>query len=147
MKLDEILKLAGPHKRSRRFGRGEGSGRGKTSGRGTKGAGARAGAGAFVGYEGGQNPVLARIPKRGFNNYHFRVEYQVVNVADLDKFDNGATVDLESLVKSSLVRAGSVPVKILGTGNLTKKLTVRANAFSKTAESKITSAGGTIERL
>ena len=147
MKLDEILTQAGAHKRKIRRGRGEGSGRGKTSGRGTKGYGARRGANALVGFEGGQNPILARIPKRGFNNKNFRVEYQVVNVGDLQAFDDGQRVDGAALAARRLVRPSGVPVKVLGDGELTKKLTVVAQACSATAQAKITQAGGTFERV
>ena len=147
MKLDDILSSAGPHKRRRRLGRGEGSGRDKTSGRGTKGKGARAGAKALYGFEGEQNPLLARSPKRGFNNANFRVEYQVVNVADLGVFDDGQRVDLEALAGKKLIRPGGGPVKVLGTGEVGKKLTVVANAFSKSAQAKIASAGGSVERI
>ena len=146
MKLDEILSAAGAHKRKTRVGRGEGSGHGKTCGRGTKGAGARAGHRRRWGKEGGQNPILARIPKRGFNNVNFETVYQVVNVGDLGRFDDGARVDVQVLVQCRLVRAGGDPVKVLGGGELGKKLTVVAQAFSASAEKKIIAAGGQVER-
>jgi large subunit ribosomal protein L15 len=147
MKLDEILSAAGPHKRSRRLGRGEGSGRGKTSGRGTKGKGARAGVKRLFGFEGGQNPILKRIPKRGFNNANFRVAFQVVNVSDLERFNDGDRVDVTVLADRKLVRPAGGPVKVLGGGSLGKKLTVVADAFSKGAQEKIAAAGGSVERL
>lgn len=147
MKLEEILTLAGHKKKRKRVGRGEGTGHGKTAGRGQKGAGARAGVKANFGYEGGQNPILFRIPKRGFNNANFTLEYQVVNVGSLEKFDDGQRVDIEAMVKSKLARAGSGPIKILGDGALSKKLTVVAHAFSGSAQTKITAAGGTVERI
>ena len=147
MKLDEILSAAGKYKGRKRVGRGEGSGHGKTSGRGTKGAGARAGAKAMLGYEGGQNPILARIPKRGFNNANFRTTYQVVNVCDLEAFDADARVDVSAMEGRGLVRPGGGPVKVLGKGELSKKLTVIANAFSASGEQKIAAAGGNVERL
>ena len=147
MKLNDILTAAGHKKPRRRVGRGPGSGMGKTSGRGHKGVGQRAGGKIRAGYEGGQNPALMRIPKRGFNNANFRVEYQVVNVADLADFTDGQRVDPEVLAAKNLIRSGGGPVKILGDGKLTGKLTVAANAFSATAEKKILQAGGSVERL
>ncbi len=143
MKLEEILSAAGKNKKRKRVGRGDGSGKGKTSGRGHKGYKSRAGAKQRLGYEGGQNPMLARIPQRGFNNKNFRTEYQVVNIASLDDaFDAGAEVDIDALVAARLVRDAEKPVKILGDGELTKKLTVKAAKFSKSAIAKITDAGG-----
>ena len=147
MRLNEILSTAGAHKRSRRIGRGEGSGRGKTSGRGSKGAGARAGYSHRYGYEGGQNPTIARVPKRGFNNANFRVEYQVINVGQLEDFSDGSTVGLAALAAANLARAGGLPLKVLGSGDMKRKLTVVANAFSASAEKKITDAGGTVQRV
>ena len=144
MKLDEILHAAGRHKRPTRLGRGKGSGQGKTSGRGHKGLGARAGSGQRPGYEGGQNPILARIPKRGFTNAPFRKVYQIINVADLERFDAGSTVDAGALLKVGLIKHPAVPVKVLGDGALTKKLTVEAARFSASAREKITQAGGTV---
>ena len=137
MNLNEILSTAGAHRRRLRVGRGNGSGVGKTCGRGQKGAGSRAGARRRWGDEGGQNPILKRIPKRGFNNFNFRVEYQVVNLCDLEMFDDGAFVTVEMLAEQKLIRAGKGPVKVLGDGKLTKKLTVAAAAFSATAIEKI----------
>ncbi|HNX25911.1 MAG TPA: 50S ribosomal protein L15 [Phycisphaerae bacterium] len=146
MKLDDILSAAGKYKKRKRIGRGVGSGKGKTSGRGHKGYGARAGSSRRLGYEGGQNPTIARMPQRGFNNANFRMVYQVVNVAALDAaFDNGATVDAASLKKVSLIGDAGKPVKILGNGDLSKKLTVVAAKFSASAKEKITNAGGSAE--
>lgn len=147
MKLDEILSQAGAHKRRRRLGRGTGSGHGKTAGRGTKGSGARAGWKRRFGNEGGQNPVLARIPKRGFTNAGFRSEFQTVNVSDLDRFDAGSRVDGNVLEQAGLIRNAGEPIKILGGGELTKALTVVANKFTASAAQKIASAGGTAESL
>ena len=147
MRLDEILSTAGKHKRRLRVGRGTGSGQGKTAGRGTKGMGARAGARIRFNYEGGQNPVLARIPKRGFNNFNFRVEYQVVNVGDLERFDAGTKIDAAALSKAKLISDPCKPVKILADGDLTKKLTVVAQKFSAAAALKITNAGGETQQL
>jgi large subunit ribosomal protein L15 len=148
MRLDDILKAAGKYKNRKRVGRGEGSGRGKTSGRGTKGAGARAGFKHRYGYEGGQNPLLARIPKRGFTNAIFRKEFQIVNLADLDKrFDAGARVDGAALKSAGLIRDADKPVKVLARGEVSKALTVAVNTFSAAAAEKIAKAGGTVERL
>lgn len=148
MKLNDILTAAGRNKRKRRRGRGNGSGAGTTAGRGHKGAGQRAGTHGGAGAEGGQNPALARIPKRGFNNKNFRTVYQVVNVADLDLFNDGDRVDREALAKAGLVRRGGGPIKILGDGRVVKKeLTVVADAFSASAEKKIVEAEGTIKRV
>lgn len=145
MNLQDILSAAGRHKRRKRCGRGRASGRGKTSGRGHKGAGQRAGRRSRFGYEGGQNPALARIPQRGFNNADAHVTYQVVNVAALAAFDEGARVDLAAMAARRLVRPGGGPVKILGDGKLARKLTVVADAFSTSAVEKIRSAGGNVE--
>jgi large subunit ribosomal protein L15 len=142
MNLDEILYGAGKYRARKRVGRGTGSGRGKTSGRGTKGMGARAGAGRRLGYEGGQNPILARIPKRGFSNAKFRKEFQVVNVSALDRFEDGTRVDAQALLQAGLIDNASAAVKILGNGELKKKLTVVAAKFSASAQQKITQAGG-----
>ena len=146
MKLDEILSSAGKHKTRKRIGRGVGSGCGKTSGRGHKGMGARSGRGKRLGYEGGQNPTLRRIPKRGFSNVQFRTDYQIVNVAALERFKNGSKVNPQALLTERLIEDAARPVKVLGNGQLTKKLTVTAAAFSASAEEKITKAGGVVER-
>lgn len=146
MKLDEVLSTAGKNKRRKRVGRGVGSGRGKTSGRGHKGYGARSGSGSLLGFEGGQNPMLARIPKRGFSNARFRKDYQTVNVALLEGFENGARVDGRALEAARLIQDAAKPVKILGNGELKKKLTVVASKFSASAAEKITKAGGSVEQ-
>lgn len=146
MRLDEILHKAGRHRTARRLGRGPGSGRGKTCGRGHKGMGARAGSGRRLGYEGGQNPVLARIPKRGFTNAPFRKDFQIVNVADLGDFKAGSEVDAAAMVEAGLVRHANRPIKVLGGGELTKRLTVKADQFSASARQKITQAGGTAQQ-
>jgi len=145
MNLSEILHAGGRNRRRRRVGRGPGSGRGKTSGRGHKGYGARAGARRRLNYEGGQNPVLSRIPKRGFSNVEFRKEYQVVNVAALQRFADGDRVDAAALAGARLVADAAEPVKILGHGELTRKLTVVAARFSASAARKIAEAGGSAE--
>ena len=147
MKLDEVLSTAGKNKRRKRVGRGVGSGRGKTSGRGHKGYGARSGSGSLLGFEGGQNPMLSRIPKRGFSNGRFRRDYQTVNVALLERFENGARVDGRALEAARLIQDAAKPVKILGNGELKKKLTVVASKFSASAAEKITKAGGSVEQV
>jgi len=146
MNLDEILSKAGKHKARTRLGRGIGSGHGKTCGRGSKGMGARAGSGIRLGYEGGQNPVLARIPKRGFTNARFRKVFQIVNVESLERFDAGSRVDTAAMVAAGLIDAAARPVKVLGRGELTKKLTVVATAFTASAREKIAQAGGSAEQ-
>ena len=147
MKLDDILSEAGKKKARRRVGRGHGSGHGKTSGRGHKGAGQRAGTTGRLGFEGGTNPALARIPQRGFNNANFRTEFDVVNICVLDRFEDGATVNAEVLAAANLITDADSLIKILGNGELSKKLTVVANKFSASAVEKITKAGGTTETV
>jgi large subunit ribosomal protein L15 len=146
MKLDDILSAAGKHKARKRVGRGTGSGHGKTCGRGSKGFGARAGWKAQWGYEGGQNPQISRLPKRGFNNFNFRQEYQIVNVSDLQEpFEDGARVDAAALAAAGLIDDAAKAVKILGNGQLSKKLSVAATKFTASAAAKIQQAGGTTE--
>lgn len=129
------------------MGRGHGSGRGTTAGRGTKGQSARSGGKVHPRFEGGQLPLVQRLPyKRGFTNI-FRTEYQVVNVAALDRFPEGAEVGPEDLLKAGLVKSARLPVKVLGGGELSKPLMVRANRFSASAASKIKAAGGSVEVL
>lgn len=145
MKLHELSPAAGSTKERKRIGRGAGSGQGKTAGKGHKGQKARAGRGMRAGFEGGQMPLQRRLPKRGFNNI-FRKEIVAVNVADLEaRFENGAVVDVESLKQVGLVKNSFDGVKILGNGELTKKLTVKADAFSESAKQKIEAAGGNAE--
>lgn len=146
MNLDEILSKAGKYKRSRRVGRGTGSGKGKTCGRGHKGYGSRSGAKQRLGYEGGQNPILARFPKRGFSNARFRRTFQLVNVSSLQRFEPGRRVDRQALAEARLIADADRPVKILGDGELTRKLTVVADAFSASAREKIQQAGGTVQQ-
>lgn len=146
MKIHELPGDPGRRQKRKRLGRGEGSGHGKTSGKGHKGKQARSGSGPGAHFEGGQMPLIRRIPKFGFHN-PFRTEYEVVNVAALEKhFEAGATVDTEALKKLRLVRTNK-PVKVLGHGDLGKSLTVKVNAVSTSAREKITSAGGTVELL
>jgi len=146
MKLDEIMQQAGRHAARKRIGRGIGSGKGKTSGRGHKGRNSRAGKGQRLGYEGGQTPIIARSPQRGFSNFQFRKPVQIVNVAELERFDDGARVDADSLCQAGLIDDVRVPVKVLGNGELTKKLTVVAAKFSARAAEKIQAAGGSHEQ-
>ena len=146
MRLGDILSSAGKSKRRKRIGRGTGSGRGKTSGRGHKGMGARSGGARRLGFEGGQTPALARIPKRGFNNFLFRKEYQIVNLTGLERFDDGATVDGTALKAARLIEDAAKPVKILAGGDLTKKLTVVATKFSAKAAEKIAQVGGSVQQ-
>jgi large subunit ribosomal protein L15 len=148
MMIHEITAQAGAHKKRMRVGRGESSGHGKTCGRGTKGSGARAGGEIKVGSEGGNLPLFRRLPKRGFNNKVFAQRFNIVNVGDLEQhFDAGATVDASALIAKGLVRDERYPVKILGDGELTKKLSVVAGKFTKQASEKITKAGGTTQAL
>ncbi len=146
MKLDEILTAAGAHKRAKRVGRGHGSGNGKTAGRGHKGYGARSGSKRRAVYEGGQNPLLRRIPKRGFNNANFTEEVEIVNVCDLQRlFDDGATVDASTLAERGLIDRTDVTIKLLGRGELSRKLTVSVTRASKSAAEKVAAAGGSLE--
>ena len=146
MKLHELSPAYGSAKASYRKGRGAGSGNGKTAGKGHKGQNARSGGGVRVGVEGGQLPLYRKLPKRGFKN-RFAVNYAIVNVEALNKFENGAVVDLEALKAAKLVRKELDGVKILGNGELTKTLTVKATVFSATAKEKIEAAGGKIEEV
>ena len=145
MKLHELSPVAGSTFEGKRKGRGHGSGNGKTGGRGHKGQKARSGGKVRVGFEGGQMPLARRIPKRGFNNI-FATEYAIVNVSDLEKkFEAGATVDAQSLIESGLIKKTLDGIKVLGKGDLTKALTVKVDAVSESAKSKIEAAGGTVE--
>lgn len=144
MKLHELSPAEGSKFESKRIGRGHGSGWGKTAGKGHKGQNARSGGGVKPGFEGGQTRMSMRIPKRGFNNI-FRTEYAVVNVSDLERFNDDVVVDVELLKASGLVNDVKDGVKILGNGELTKKLTVKAAKFSEAAKEKIEKAGGKVE--
>jgi len=143
MKLNELENLN--TKARKRVGRGPGSGTGKTSGKGHKGQNARSGGGVRPGFEGGQLPLFRRLSKRGFNNYNFRTVYATVNVGDLERFEEGTTVTKELLVEVGLVKKELDGIKVLGNGELTKKLTVKADKFSSTAKAKIENVGGTTE--
>lgn len=143
MKLHELNnELA---KNRKRIGRGPGSGTGKTAGKGHKGQNARSGGGVRPGFEGGQLPLYRRLSKRGFNNYNFRTVYATVNVSDLEMFDEGTEVTVELLKSVGLVKKELDGVKVLGNGELTKKLTVKANKFSNAAKEKIENVGGVAE--
>ena len=144
MKLHELAPAAGSTRERFRVGRGHGSGNGKTAGKGHKGQNARAGGGVRPGFEGGQMPLYRRLPKRGFKN-HFAINYAIVNVSDLNTFEDGAVVDAAALTAAGLVNDQLDGIKILGNGELTKKLTVQATAFSESAKAKIEAAGGKAE--
>lgn len=144
MKIHELAPAYGATTTSKRVGRGTGSGLGKTAGKGHKGQKARTGGSIRRGFEGGQTPLYRRIPKKGFKN-HFAKEYAVVNLSDLEMFDNGTTVNAELLMSEGIIKKELDGVKVLGNGTLTKKLTVVATKFSKTAEEKIQAAGGKTE--
>ena len=141
MKLNELESLK---KDRKRVGRGPGSGNGKTSGKGHKGQNARSGGGVRPGFEGGQLPLYRRLSKRGFNNYNFRTVYATVNVSDLEVFEEGTVVTKELLIEKGLVKKELDGIKVLGNGELTKKLTVKANKFSSSAKAKIENVCGSI---
>lgn len=144
MKLHELSPAPGSTREVKRIGRGHGSGQGKTAGKGHKGQKARSGGGVRPGFEGGQMPLQRRVPKRGFHNI-FATRYASVNVAALNKFEDGAVVDAAALKAAGLVKKEYDGVKILGNGNVEKKLTVKATAFSEAAKAKIEAAGGKAE--
>ena len=144
MKLHELKYTEGARRDSKRLGRGQGSGQGKTAGKGHKGQLARSGGGVSLGFEGGQTPIFRRIPKRGFTNFT-RVEYAIVNVEALNRFDDGVEVTPTLLFEAGLVKKELDGIKILGVGTLEKKLTVKANKFSKSAVTLIEQAGGKAE--
>jgi len=145
MRLHDLKPRPGAKHRRKRLGQGESSGRGKTSGRGGKGQTARSGSSIRIGFEGGQMPLIRRIPKRGFNNARHTTQYIPVNLEALNKFSDGTKVDFETLRTAGLANGKGAGVKILGTGELTRKLTVTAHAFSASAKSKIEGKGGTCE--
>ena len=146
MQSHQLRSPSGSHKRKKIVGRGRGTGHGKRSGRGQTGQNSRSGRGVMLGYEGGQMSLLRRLPKVGFNS-KWPAEYQIVDVAALDRFDDGSVVDPGSLKDARLIKTLRRPVKILSDGAVTKKLTVQAHRFSKTAQDKITKAGGTAQVL
>ena len=146
MKLNEMKPTEGARFVSKRIGRGQGSGNGKTAGKGQKGQNSRSGGGVAIGFEGGQTPFFKRMPKRGFTNFT-RKEYAIVNVEDLNRFEDGAEIDYEVLKYAGHIKKHLDGVKVLGSGKLEKKLTVKAEKFSKTALKAIEEAGGTAEVL
>ncbi len=144
MKMHELAPAIGSTKEAKRIGRGHGSGNGKTAGKGHKGQKARAGHGMRAGFEGGQMPLQRRVPKRGFNNI-FATEWTAINVSALEVFEDGSVVDAAALVAAGIIKKAGTPVKVLGNGNVTKKLTVKLNAYSASAAEKINAAGGKAE--
>ncbi len=149
MKINELKASPGARQTAYRKGRGVGSGNGKTGGRGHKGQNARAGGGVRPGFEGGQMPIYRRLPKRGFTNKRFRVQYVEINVCDLQRFEDGAVIDAAALRESGIISLPKVNdgIKVLGNGDLTKKLTVKANVFTASAKEKIEKAGGSAEEV
>ena len=145
MRIHELHKPEGSTKAPKRVGRGQGTGQGTTAGRGMNGQNSRSGGGVRLGFEGGQMPLYRRLPKRGFTN-HWATEYSEINVKDLNRFDNDTVVDYDLLIQTGLVKqVKNGGVKVLGNGDLTKKLTVKAEKFSKSAADKIEKAGGKAE--
>ncbi len=146
MKLHELSPVLGSHKKPKRLGQGLGSGNGKTAGKGHKGQKARKSPDIKANFEGGQMPLARRIPKRGFSNFRFTVKYEIVNIADLEgRFEAGSEVTAQELSELRLISAPDRPVKVLGVGELSKSLNVKANAYSASAAKKIESAGGKAE--
>ena len=146
MKLNELKAAEGSRKVRNRVGRGTSSGNGKTSGRGQKGQKSRSGGGVRLGFEGGQNPIFRRLPKRGFKNPH-KVTYAIINLDQLNSFKDGSTITLTTLVEKGLIKKEFAGLKVLGTGELDKKLNVKTNKISANAKAKIESLGGTVEVL
>ena len=144
MKLNELSPATGSTHVAKRKGRGHATGNGKTAGRGHKGQKARSGGGVRVGFEGGQMPLARRVPKRGFNNI-FAKPLEAINVSALERFDNGAVVDAQTLLKTGVLSKCRYGFKVLGSGSITKKITVKASAFSESAKAKIEAAGGKAE--
>ena len=145
MKLHELSPAEGSVKENFRKGRGAGSGNGKTAGKGHKGQNARSGGGVRPGFEGGQLPLYRKLPKRGFNNFRFAKKYSVINVQSLNKFNDGDVVDSAALLNMGIVNTVFDGIKVLGEGELTKKLTVKAAVFSASAKEKIEAVGGKTE--
>jgi len=145
MRLHDLKVRPGSKHRKKRLGCGESSGHGKTSGRGGKGQSARSGSSIRIGFEGGQMPLIRRLPKRGFNNAAFKISYLPVNLGDLNYFEDGAVVDAAALRSAGLAKGNADGVKILAGGELTRRLTVKASAFSAVAKAAIEKLGGTVE--
>jgi large subunit ribosomal protein L15 len=144
MKLSDLAPAKGSRKNRKRLGRGVGSGQGRTGGRGDKGQNSRSGGGVRAGYEGGQMPIHRRLPKRGFTNI-FRKVFSVINVRDLERFESGAVVDENELIRCGLVKGPRDGIKLLAHGEITKGLTVKVNRVSQSAREKIEAAGGSVE--
>ena len=144
MKLEEMKFNPGARSTRKRLGRGQGSGTGKTAGKGYKGQNARSGGGVAIGFEGGQTPIYKTLPKRGFTNCN-RLEYAIINLSDLNKFEDGATVNFEILKQAGIVKKQLNGLKVLGNGTLEKKVNVTCNKISKSAQAAIEKAGGTVE--
>ena len=147
MKLNELRPAEGSVQERFRKGRGPGSGNGKTAGTGHKGQNARSGGGVRPGFEGGQFPIYRQLPKRGFNNKRFATVYATINVSDLNRFEDGAIVDIQTLLDARVIRKAQDGLKVLGNGEITKKLTVKAAKFSAAAKEKIEAAGGSCEEV
>ncbi len=146
MKLNELKPAPGSKKTRKRVGRGESSGLGKTCGKGSNGQKSRSGASIPAGFEGGQMPLIKRVPKRGFSNYPFKKEYAVINVMDLEElFDNGTEITAELLLESGVIKKVLDGIKVLGDGDITKKFTVKVQKISESAKNKIEAAGGKVE--
>jgi large subunit ribosomal protein L15 len=144
MKLEEMKFNPGARSTRKRLGRGQGSGTGKTAGKGHKGQNARSGGGVAIGFEGGQTPIYKTLPKRGFTNCN-RLEYAIINLSDLNKFEDGATVNFEILKQAGIVKKQLNGLKVLGNGTLEKKVNITCNKISKSAQAAIEKAGGTVE--
>lgn len=144
MKLHEMKYNSGARRDTKRLGRGQGSGQGKTAGKGHKGQNARSGGGVAIGFEGGQTPIYKTLPKRGFTNFT-RLEYAIVNLSDLNRFEDGANVNFEILKQAGIVKKKLDGLKVLGNGTLEKKVNVTCNKISKSAKEAIEKAGGTVE--
>ncbi len=144
MKLHELSPAKGSQQARKRLGRGVASGQGKTAGRGTKGQGSRSGGGVRPGYEGGQMPIHRRLPKRGFTNI-FKKQIAIINVQDLNRFESGSQIDDIALVQQGLVKGRYDAIKLLGKGEIDRPVQIKVNAVSKSAQEKITAAGGTVE--
>jgi len=143
----DITSVAGKNKTRKRVGRGRGTGSGKTCGKGHKGQNSRAGAKRQTLSEGGQMPLFRRLPKRGFSNVNFATHYEIVNICQLERFEDGAEIGVEQLLEAGLISQAKSKIKILGNGALTKKLTVTVHKFSKSAQEKIAGCGGTVSQI
>lgn len=142
--LNELKPVSGARHATKRIGRGTGSGHGKTAGKGNKGQNARSGGGVRPGFEGGQIPLFQRLPKRGFNNIN-RKEYAIINLSDLNVFEDGTVVTPDLLIDAKIIKDTKSGIKVLGNGKLEKKLTIKAHKFSASASEEIAKAGGTVE--